>query len=690
VIALVTLLAFFNATRFGFVWEDQDRVRDNVALRSFTSVFVHFIPGRNPLDFKAYTPVAYVSYYGDHLLWNLVPAGCHLTNIVLHALNALLAYALARELFARRMPALIVGLLFGVQPIHTEAVTWIKNRAELVGGLFFLLSWLLFAKWLQRAAAPSPLHRYAWESCLSEKISRPMTNDEIPNDESAVRRTNDETRKGRSTSERANWRFGLRDSGFFRTWVLRHSSFRPPVADCGYAALGSTPHVPRLYALSLLCFILSLLSKPAAMTLAAVLALHVLLFAPRQRFRLLLATAPFFVLVALYFVLIGRAAGQSEPGSPPLLARLSLVPATLCFYLRATVFPFNLSADHKLANAAVWNLAALKPVLGLAILLAFAALARKSKLVVFSVLFFLLALVPVSNLKFLGARPLAEQRAYMPSLGYCLLFAAAVASRPKRASSRVVCVLAMAAAVALSAATAQRNFAWRTNFALWSDTSLKSPDYGRPRHNLGELYFYLGRLRAAERESHHALRADPKSAISYANLGNIHAARREYAQAIACYGKAIELKPDLAEFYTNVAIVHAEMGDAPKAEAAWQKALAVDSKNARAHYGLGNLHRYRGRHEEAVREFDQAIALKPDYHEALHNRGLSLDKLGRIPEAIGSLEKAVQANPEAWMPYYELSRLCALLGEHERAAAYLGQAIRLNPALAQTGRPRGN
>ncbi|MBM4048892.1 MAG: tetratricopeptide repeat protein, partial [Planctomycetes bacterium] len=563
VIALVTLLAFFNATRFGFVWEDQDRVRDNVALRSFTSVFVHFIPGRNPLDFKAYTPVAYVSYYGDHLLWNLVPAGCHLTNIVLHALNALLAYALARELFARRMPALIVGLLFGVQPIHTEAVTWIKNRAELVGGLFFLLSWLLFAKWLQRAAAPSPLHRYAWESCLSEKISRPMTNDEIPNDESAVRRTNDETRKGRSTSERANWPFGLRDSGFFRAWVLRHSSFRRGMASgCGYAALGFAPYVSALYALSILCFILSLLSKPAAMTLAAVLALHVLLFAPRQRFRLLLATAPFFMLVALYFVLIGRAAGQSEPGSPPLVARLSLVPATLCFYLRATVFPFNLSADHRLATEAGWSLATLKPALGLLALVGIAAVMRKSRLVAFSVLFFLLALVPVSNLKFLGARPLAEQRAYMPSLGYCLLFAAAVACRPKRASSQAVCVLAVVAAVALSAATAQRNFAWRTNFALWSDTSLKSPDYARPRHNLGELYFYLGRLRTAEQEYRHALRADPKSAISYANLGNVHAARREYALAIANYDKAIELKPDLAEFYTNMAVVHAEMGDA--------------------------------------------------------------------------------------------------------------------------------
>lgn len=103
-----------------------------------------------------FRPLFVLSYIVDALVWNENPLGYHLTNISLHALNSLLVCALTRKLLRRqnlsaersRNVALAAGLLFLLHPSHTEAVSWISGRVDILPTLLCLASLLAFISYI--------------------------------------------------------------------------------------------------------------------------------------------------------------------------------------------------------------------------------------------------------------------------------------------------------------------------------------------------------------------------------------------------------------------------------------------------------------------------------------------------------------------------------------------------------------
>ena len=93
-----------------------------------------------------FRPLFILSYIIDSRIWHARPFGFHLTNILLHALNSLLVLKLGRCLFQDlKLPAKSLkaatgaaAVLFLVHPSHTEAVTWISGRADLLATFFCL------------------------------------------------------------------------------------------------------------------------------------------------------------------------------------------------------------------------------------------------------------------------------------------------------------------------------------------------------------------------------------------------------------------------------------------------------------------------------------------------------------------------------------------------------------------------
>jgi hypothetical protein len=99
-----------------------------------------------------FRPLFIWSYVIDSRIWGARPFGFHLTNVIVHALNAFLVYRLAArmlqpiaaELRTRRLVAISAGVLFLLHPSHSEAVVWISGRADLIATCFVLASLLLY------------------------------------------------------------------------------------------------------------------------------------------------------------------------------------------------------------------------------------------------------------------------------------------------------------------------------------------------------------------------------------------------------------------------------------------------------------------------------------------------------------------------------------------------------------------
>ncbi len=146
---LAGLIAFSNIINSWFLSDDFAQI--GKVLHGDLSV----VWGREHGGF--FRPLFILSYLIDTTVWGTRPFGFHLTNIVVHSLNAFLTFILSLRLLEdlkldvriRQTIAIGAGALFLLHPSHTEAVTWISGRADVLATFFCLASLLSYLAYAQ-------------------------------------------------------------------------------------------------------------------------------------------------------------------------------------------------------------------------------------------------------------------------------------------------------------------------------------------------------------------------------------------------------------------------------------------------------------------------------------------------------------------------------------------------------------
>jgi hypothetical protein len=149
-IVLITSFAYVPALSGGFILDDDVYLTANKLIKA-PDALSKFWFTTEPLD---YYPVSNTTLWLKWRLWGMQSIGYHVTNLVLHIVEALLVWMILRRL---SIPGAFLGaLLFAVHPVNVESVAWIAQRKELLATLLFLLSilWYLQAEADGRADAP--------------------------------------------------------------------------------------------------------------------------------------------------------------------------------------------------------------------------------------------------------------------------------------------------------------------------------------------------------------------------------------------------------------------------------------------------------------------------------------------------------------------------------------------------------
>ena len=145
-IFVVVAAAYLPSLRNGFVWDDDTHLTNHIVLKEDGLRRVW-----TTADAANYWPIAWTSYWVEHQLWGLNPAGYHAVSMLLHALNAVLLW---RVLLRLNVPgALLVGLLFALHPVNVESVAWISQRRNLLSMFFFLGALLSYLRSEDRGRA---------------------------------------------------------------------------------------------------------------------------------------------------------------------------------------------------------------------------------------------------------------------------------------------------------------------------------------------------------------------------------------------------------------------------------------------------------------------------------------------------------------------------------------------------------
>ena len=119
-IVLITALAYANSLKNSFVWDDIWTVVNNDSIKSWNNFPALFSKSYlTSFGEISYRPVCTFSYFIDYFIWKLNPFGYHLTNLLLHILNAILLYFLINLIIADKNLSLLASLLFALHPVNS-------------------------------------------------------------------------------------------------------------------------------------------------------------------------------------------------------------------------------------------------------------------------------------------------------------------------------------------------------------------------------------------------------------------------------------------------------------------------------------------------------------------------------------------------------------------------------------------
>ena len=153
-LAIPAAVSYLPALAGGFVWDDRGFAEEPVIHAATGLRSIWFSPAELERE-GHYWPLVYSSFWLEHKLWGLAPAGYHAVNVALHLVNCLLTWRLLVRL---RVPgAVVIAAVFAVHPVHVESVAWIIERKDVLSALFYLSAVLV---WIRFVEQPQP-GRYA-------------------------------------------------------------------------------------------------------------------------------------------------------------------------------------------------------------------------------------------------------------------------------------------------------------------------------------------------------------------------------------------------------------------------------------------------------------------------------------------------------------------------------------------------
>jgi len=352
-------------------------------------------------------------------------------------------------------------------------------------------------------------------------------------------------------------------------------------------------------------------------------------------------------------------------------------------YIRLLIFPVNQNLDYSYPVAkSLFELPAMLSFLGyLGLWAGGGLLARKRPVAAFGLLWFLVALMPVSfAVALLDLRlgdVIFEHRFYLPSVGLIVLAAVALVRLARGRRALVPAIVALC--LVLGGAAYARNSVWADEETLWRDTLRKSPNNPRAHNNFG--VFLRDNKRNTEAIEHFeaAIKLWPNTGEFYSNMGDASIIKREVDKAIEYLNTAVELSPSLWR-------AHARLGTAYTAKEQYEEALehylaasdlapwntAPLNNVARTYYALGQK-------DEAIKYYISSLWLNKKQTIVLNNLGVLFMETGQEERAIKHLEPLVALEPDYPFPRLALGRLYIDLGFPLNAIEHLEVAKELLP-----------
>jgi Flp pilus assembly protein TadD len=631
----MSVVPFLPALEAGFVnWDDDTNFLNNPDYRGVGAaqlqwMFTTFLMGH-------YIPLTWMTLGLDYVVWGMNPFGYHLTNILLHAANAVLFYFIALRLLLASGPgrsadttfAPIIGagfatLLFAIHPLRAESVAWITERRDVLSGLFYLATVVAYLRYcdlpVREVGRAHGAREWYWASVglfalalLSKAMAMTLPAILLVLDAYPLRR--------------------LSSIGGHRRWL-----------PSGSVVQEKLPF-----------FLLSLAVAITALV-ALTHATHV-------------ASRPDHISV-----------GADATAGVSLIDRVAISADALSFYVSKIAVPLGLSPAYELP-APKWPAF----LSGVVILLATAVMViahRRWPALAAVWVGYIVMLSPVIWVPEIAA----DRYTYLACTGWALLGGAGLASGWRswhqctidRRITVSLAGLAVAVVAALGVLTWNQAKVWQDSETLWTHAVAVRPS-SLAHFKLGVSLAHRGNFTKAIANFEAALAIKPNDADAHSALGFAFAVQEKLGDAFEQFDDALRLSPRLSTAHTGLGLLLTRQGKLNEAADHFRRALESNPRDVQAHTNLGLILKKRGRWEEAAIHFREAVQVDPESEQAQYQWGLALAGQGKLTEATGHLRETVRINPRNAQAHQSLGEVLLRQGQSGEAEEHFQEVRRLD------------
>jgi tetratricopeptide (TPR) repeat protein len=153
---------------------------------------------------------------------------------------------------------------------------------------------------------------------------------------------------------------------------------------------------------------------------------------------------------------------------------------------------------------------------------------------------------------------------------------------------------------------------------------------------------------------------------SYYNLGKLYADNRDYEKAEAYYKKALRIHPAFPAALNNLATLYDRKGEIEKAYEYLERSFRLNPYNALTNLNLGLFYLKRGLPEKAISYLEMATAPELSSRQQAY-LGIAYKQKGLLGRAIIYFNEATITNPSDIMSFLHMAETYFEKGHHDKA-----------------------
>jgi len=601
-LAASTIAVYWPVRNFEFVnFDDTKYVRDNPYVNSgFTR---QGLAWAFTDSISYWHPLTWLSHMLDCQLFGVNPGPHHLVNLFFHIANTVLLFTILWKMTSACWRSAFVAAAFALHPLRAESVAWIVERKDVLSALFWMLTILVYLRYLKRQGAASYLLALALFALALMAKPTVVT---LP-------------------------------------FVLLLLDYWPLER---FSTLSSAPSRKIFYRLiieKIPFFVLSAISFYVSSTSTQRLANAITTVSVPMTLRIANAIVSYVKYIVMHIWPGALSPFYPYPDSIPLwqvigaLLLLSLL--LVCIFRTIKTRPYFLVGS-------LWFFGTLLPSIGLVQAGLWPAVADRFTYLSSIGVFLVVAWAFYDLLKNYRYKNLVGALSATAVLGAFAVTSHLQVGYWQNSNTLFEHALKVnkdnyVAHSSLAYVLCEQGKRDEAIAHYYQSLSIK-PSYATSHVNLGAALAAKGQIDEAEKHFTEAIRMDPRLAAAHSSLAKLYAQQDKLDLAVAYYGRALELEPLNYAVYNSLGQALARQGKLADAIANFNKALQLNPSSAQIHANLGQALVEEHSFDKAVEHLDKAIQLDPNSAKSYFYLARALSEKKQYSAAVVHLRRAIE------------------------------------------------